>query len=87
MYQGKIVGCNRGGLLMMVGQVRGFIPASQLSKSQLSYNREQSNEDRLRQFVGEQIMAKVIEVDRSRNRLILSERAALIDCVICATKN
>ena len=77
VYKGKIVGCNRGGLLMMVGQVRGFIPASQLSKSQLSYNRELSNEDRLRQFVGEDIMAKVIEVDRSRNRLILSERAAL----------
>ncbi len=77
VYEGKIVGCNRGGLLMMVGQVRGFIPASQLSKSQLTYDREQNNEDRLRQFVGEQIMAKVIEVDRSRNRLILSERAAL----------
>jgi small subunit ribosomal protein S1 len=76
VYAGKVIGFNRGGLLVKMGQVRGFVPASQLSSNrQASYGAE-STEDVLRRLVGQKIFAKVIEVDRSRNRLILSERAA-----------
>jgi small subunit ribosomal protein S1 len=57
------------------GQLRGFIPASQLSNEHRS--RERGNEERLRQLLGEEVTVKVIEVDQSRNRLILSEKAAL----------
>jgi small subunit ribosomal protein S1 len=77
VYEGTIVGYNRGGVLVMMGNVRGFVPASQLSRRRHSGGAPASNEERLRSLVGEEIMARVIEVDRSRNRLILSERAAL----------
>lgn len=74
IYKGKIIGYNKGGVLVRMGMVRGFVPASQLDNGR-RYN-SQSNEERLRSLVGEEIIARVIEVDRSRNRLILSERAA-----------
>lgn len=75
VYKGNIVGYNRGGVLMMFGQVRGFIPASQLSN--LHRTKEKSGNEGLQDLVGEAISVKVIEVDRSRNRLILSEKAAM----------
>jgi small subunit ribosomal protein S1 len=74
-YKCQIVGHNRGGVLVVFGQLRGFIPASQLSNEHRS--RERGNEERLRQLLGEEVTVKVIEVDQSRNRLILSEKAAL----------
>jgi small subunit ribosomal protein S1 len=76
VYQGRVIGFNRGGILVKVGMVRGFVPASQLNRRQRPQGSGSSNEERLSQFVGEEITTKVIEVDRSRNRLIMSERAA-----------
>lgn len=74
VYQSKVVGYNRGGALVKVGQVRGFVPNSQLRRDRrLSGDNRQ---DHLEQLTGEEISTKVIEVDRQRNRLILSERAA-----------
>jgi small subunit ribosomal protein S1 len=75
IYKGKIIGYNKGGVLVKMGMVRGFVPASQLDTGR-RYDSAQSNEDRLRSLVGDEIITRVIEVDRSRNRLILSERAA-----------
>jgi small subunit ribosomal protein S1 len=76
-FKGKAVGYNRGGLLVKLGQVRGFVPASQLGSHRRTRGQRGSNEERLANIVGETITAKVIEVDRGRNRLILSERAAM----------
>lgn len=75
-YQGKIIGHNKGGLLVQVGQLRGFMPISQLASNR-NFNRDRSTAEQLRTMVGETITSKVIEVDRGRNRLILSERAAM----------
>lgn len=75
VYQGKVVGYNKGGLLVAVGRLRGFMPISQLGPSR-NFSREKSSSTQLQRIVGETISAKVMEVDRSRNRLILSERAA-----------
>lgn len=74
-YQGKVVGHNKGGLLVEVGRLRGFMPISQLSVDR-NFDRNRSTAAQLQTIVGEKIVAKVLEVDRSRNRLILSERAA-----------
>jgi small subunit ribosomal protein S1 len=76
-FQGKAVGYNRGGLLVNLGQVRGFVPASQLGNHRRRRGQRSNHEERLASIVGEEITAKVIEVDRGRNRLILSERAAM----------
>ena len=70
-----VVGYNRGGLLVDLGDVRGFVPASQLS----AFPRQVSEEERtqaLARYVGTTMRVKVIEFERVRNRLILSERVA-----------
>jgi small subunit ribosomal protein S1 len=71
----RVVSHNRGGLLVDLGDVRGFVPASQLS----AFPRLVSEEERaqaLARYVGTTMRLKVIEFDRARNRLILSERIA-----------
>lgn len=71
----NVVGYNRGGLLVDLGDVRGFVPASQL----ISFPRRNTEEERMAemaQYVGKHLRLKVIELDRSHNRLILSERIA-----------
>jgi small subunit ribosomal protein S1 len=75
VYEGRVIGFNRGGLLTRIGRVRGFVPSSQLTISRQLRNADDSDE-MMQKYVGKRIKAKVIEVDRSRNRLILSERAA-----------
>jgi small subunit ribosomal protein S1 len=77
VYKGRVIGYNKGGVLVKLGQVRGFIPSSQLGTDRRLASQKGSYEDRLRGVVGQEIVARVIEVDRSRNRLILSEKAAM----------
>jgi len=70
-----VVGYNRGGLLVDLGDVRGFVPASQL----ISFPRRVTEEERMGEmahYVGKTLHLKVIELDKSHNRLILSERIA-----------
>lgn len=70
-----VTGCNRGGLLCDFGRVQGFVPASQVVR--ISRRRTSPDEDPLTQLIGEEIALKVIEVDRRRRRLVLSERQAV----------
>ncbi|MGB2896621.1 MAG: S1 RNA-binding domain-containing protein [Anaerolineales bacterium] len=76
VYDGTISGYNKGGLIVKFGHLRGFIPASQVSISRRRRSEGETPDQRWGEMVGEPIVAKVIEVDRRRNRLILSERAA-----------
>jgi small subunit ribosomal protein S1 len=76
VYEGEVAGYNKGGLIVKVGNLRGFIPASQISPSRRRRADGETPDQRWGKMVGESILAKVIEVDRRRNRLILSERAA-----------
>ncbi len=71
----KVIGYNRGGLLVDLADVRGFVPASQL----LNFPRRVGEEERMNElarYVGKMMRLKVIELDRVHNRLILSERVA-----------
>lgn len=72
----KIIGYNKGGLIVPVGGLRGFVPASQVSLSRRSAAAGDTPEQRWGKMIGEEIDVVVIEVDRERRRLILSERAA-----------
>ncbi|UCD98919.1 MAG: S1 RNA-binding domain-containing protein [Chloroflexota bacterium] len=76
-YDGKIMGFNKGGLIIPVGQLRGFVPASQVSLLRRIDSSGNTPEQRWGAMVDEEITVSVIEVDRERRRLILSERAAL----------
>ncbi len=76
-YEGKIVGFNKGGLIVPIGQLRGFVPASQISLLRRMDASGNTPEQRWGAMLNEPIKVTVIEVDRDRRRLILSERAAL----------
>jgi small subunit ribosomal protein S1 len=70
-----VEGFNKGGLLVPVGQLRGFVPGSLVSVFREGDG--STPEDRWSDAIGKEITLKVIEVDRSRQRLILSERDAI----------
>ena len=75
VYEATITGSNRGGLTIDFGRIRGFIPMSQLiGFSNIRQAAERYR--RLRGMIGEELLLKVIEVNRQRRRLILSQRAA-----------
>lgn len=76
VYFSKVAGYNKGGLIVRFGKVRGFVPASQVSRERQSRASGGSPEERWGHMVGDDIAVKVVEIDRGRNRLILSERAA-----------
>jgi len=77
----QVADCNKGGVLVQLGEVRGFVPGSQLAGSRLADQASAGpgSEERWAPLVGETLRLKIIEVDQQRNRLILSERAALRD--------
>ena len=66
------------GVIVKIGQVRGFVPASQLSsESQAMQITEGEPDNRWMQLLDTELRMKVIDLDRRRNRLILSERVAI----------
>ncbi len=67
----KITGYNRGGAVVDIDGLQAFIPLSQTVLPQ-----GVEHEAALASRVGEEITAKVLEVNRRRNRAVLSERAA-----------
>ncbi len=73
----KVIGYNKGGLIVPVGGLRGFVPASQISLTRRSSGSGDTPEQRWGKMIGEPMKVRVIEVDRERRRLILSERQAL----------
>lgn len=79
IFDGEVESFNRGGVIVKVGQVRGFVPASQLSFPGAPSNGDEGTdgEERWSPLVGETLKLKVIDIDRKRNRLILSERLAM----------
>lgn len=74
---GKVVGYNRGGLIVSFKELRGFLPASLLAYSRRSLVSGNTPEERFGEFLGEDVDFQVIEVDQERRRLIFSEKAAL----------
>jgi small subunit ribosomal protein S1 len=76
VYEGQVAGYNKGGLIVRFGRLRGFVPQSQIGEDRRRGLEGDTPEARYGSLVYEDIVVKVMEVDRSRNRLILSERAA-----------
>jgi small subunit ribosomal protein S1 len=71
----RISGFNRGGLLADFGALQGFIPASHLTAPLPGQSQEQRAAG-LAARINETLSVRVVEIDRSRCRLILSERLA-----------
>jgi len=75
-FTAEIVGHNRGGVLANVEGVNAFIPLSQVD----SIRRDDPDASAaLATLVGREVRLKVIEINRRKNRAILSERAAMTE--------
>jgi small subunit ribosomal protein S1 len=80
IIEAKVIDFNKGGVVVDVG-LRGFVPLSQIVSLRRTSETETTEElaARLRELVGRPLSLKVVEIDRKRNRLILSERNAMRD--------
>src|SRR5689334_19214763 len=65
--EGKVIEVVKGGLILDLG-VRGFLPASLVDIRRVQ---------NLDEFMGQTLRCKVIELNRSRNNVVLSRRAVL----------
>lgn len=79
----KVIEANTGGVIVEIGGgLRGFVPSSQLRNSRIYTNIQyDSKEDatkqlqsKLAQMIDEELEVKVMEIDREKNRVILSEK-------------
>jgi len=61
----KVIGCNQGGLLVQGEKINGFVPCSHLLAGH-----------KKKEYLQQTVELKVIEYDRDRCRVVLSERAA-----------
>lgn len=73
----RVIGHNRGGLLVEWNSLRGFIPASQLVDFPVLADIRERR-DHLASRIGQRLRLRVIELEQDQNRLILSERAAQV---------
>lgn len=75
----SVTEANRGGLMVKVGRVVGFLPVSQLTVEH--YPRVEGGDkerilERLMQYIGQSFKVKVIDVDEAEEKLIVSEKMA-----------
>lgn len=75
----KILDANKGGLIVEINGISGFLPVSQLTNEH--YPRVEEGEkskilEKLRAFIGTEMKVCVIDTDREGGKLIASEKAA-----------
>lgn len=75
----KVIEANKGGLIIKVGRVSGFLPVSQLIPEH--YPRVEGGDkskilERLTTYINQTFKVKVIDVDEKEEKLIVSEKAA-----------
>lgn len=78
----KVISANKGGLMMVVGALSGFMPVSQLNPDH--YPRVTGGDknrilEKLLEIVGQELEVKVIDVDEKEEKLIVSEKAVWED--------
>ncbi|MEK7211538.1 MAG: S1 RNA-binding domain-containing protein, partial [Patescibacteria group bacterium] len=78
----KITEANKGGLMLSLNHIMGFLPVSQLSPD--NYPRVPGGEkqkilEKLRSIIGKTLDVKVLDVNERDNKLIVSEKAVWED--------
>jgi len=73
VIDGKVKGYNRGGLLVELKNLQGFVPISHLADFPRRVDAEERKAE-MASRIGENLSLRVIEADREKDRLILSER-------------
>ncbi len=82
IIEAEIIDANKGGLMIKVGGVLGFLPVSQLSPEK--YPRVPGGDKNrileiLKSYVGKKFPSKIIDVNEKEEKLIVSEKAAWED--------
>jgi small subunit ribosomal protein S1 len=75
VIEAEVTNYNKGGLLVNLDGVRGFVPASQVTE--IRGGDDASKQADMARLIGHTLPLKIIEINRHRNRLILSERQAI----------
>lgn len=75
----KVLDANKGGLMIELNGIMGFLPVSQLSSEH--YPRVEDGDknkilELLRAIIGETIKVRILDADRESEKLIVSEKAA-----------
>ncbi|EKE15647.1 MAG: RNA binding S1 protein [uncultured bacterium] len=75
----KVLDANKGGLMVEVNGITGFLPVSQLSGEH--YPRVEDGDknkilELLKKIIGQEIRVRIIDADKDSEKLIVSERAA-----------
>lgn len=70
--KGAVIEVNKGGLVVEVDSVRGFLPNSQVGFELLSKSGQG-----MENLIGQDLTVNVIEVDQSNNKLIFSQRGQI----------
>jgi len=75
----KVLDANKGGLMVELNGITGFLPVSQLSGEH--YPRVEDGDknkilELLKKIVGQEIQVRILDADRETEKLIVSERAA-----------
>ena len=75
----KVLDANKGGLMVEVNGITGFVPVSQLSSEH--YPRVEDGDknkilELLKKLVGKEMLVRILDADRETEKLIVSERAA-----------
>ena len=75
----KILDANKGGLIISLNHIQGFLPVSQLNPEH--YPRIPGGDknkilEKLKSYVGETFEVKIMDVDADQNKLIASEKTA-----------
>lgn len=78
----KVIDANKGGLMIKLGNVIGFLPVSQLTIEH--YPRIEGGDKNkilthLKSFIGQEMKTKIIDVNEKEEKLIVSEKAAWDD--------
>src|SRR6266702_1777751 len=80
LLKARVIDYNKGGLIVDVAGIRGFVPISQilnLKREEVASGGEnQETAAKLQGMKDKELQLKIIEINRARNRLILSERLA-----------
>ncbi|MDP3997031.1 MAG: S1 RNA-binding domain-containing protein [Candidatus Curtissbacteria bacterium] len=82
IFNGEILDANKGGLIVRVNGIMGFLPVSQLAPDH--YPRVEGGDknqifERLKSYVGDKFKIKVIAAAKNEEKLIVSEKAAVGD--------
>ena len=74
----KVLDANKGGLIVRVNHVQGFLPVSQLAPEhypRVAGGDKQKIFEKLRSFIGETMRVRVLDVHEDDGKLIVSEKA------------